>query len=228
MPTILKFINTPIVPTRTNFVWYIVTLVLSNIFFHLIYLNVFLSVLFWKIKFVPKIIKIISITGLTMMMLIFNVIQLLTYFNLQLDPGTNSNLLNIVQLIEGLHILVFAGFFYCIFNIIFVKNSPFSLIYAGMYQLVHVILKKCPIISLQNFINPGAGNSPFKNEFWQGFFGDYTQLMRVVIGLLTIAMFYTAYIQLKKVNYKFWYLDTYFPWKDYELNQPKKAKSALQ
>jgi hypothetical protein len=192
------------------------------------YITSGLVIVFWKIKSIPRVIKIIFATLLTAIMLIFNAFQLLTYFNLKLDVGTNSNLLNLVQGLEILHVFVFALFFYSIFNIIFVKNSPFSLIYAANYQLMHAILAKCPIISLQNFINPGAGNEQFKNEFWQGFFGDYTQFMRVIVGLLTLTMFYTAYVQLKRANYKFRYLDICFPWKDYELNQPKKAKSALQ
>lgn len=222
MSDILNLVNYRITPNNKNFSWYIFTLILSNLFFHLLYLTIFLSTLFWKIKPLPKLVKVLFISLLTIIMVAFNLAQLLVYFGINLPTGNNANILTVVQAIEILHIIVFAGFFYCIFNIIFLKKSPFSLIYVGMYNIIHAIFEKCPIISLQNFLNPLAGNAQFKNTFWQDLFGDYTQLMRLVISLLSLAMFYLAFKQLQKANYKFRYLDCYFPWQDYKLNQAQK------
>lgn len=225
MTTILNLVNTRIKPTGKNYFWYIVVLVSTNLFFHLIYLNIFLSTLFWKIKFIPKSLKIVTIILFSLLMLSFNFFQILYYFNIKLEPGNNSNIHLLVQALETLHLIVFAGFFYCIYNIIFIKYSPFSLIYVGLYNILHAIMDKCPIISLQNFLNPAAGTAQYQNEFWQGFFGDWTTVMRVVISLLSIFMFYVSWAQLKKLKYNFRVLDCYFPWQDYSLKALEK-KSA--
>ena len=228
MDTILKFVNRPIQPTGKNFFWYLIVLIFTNLFFHILYFNTFLCTLFWKIKFIPRNIKIAAILIFSALMVGLNVIQLLVYFNVHFNSDNIIWVKYLVQMIEIFHFTAFSLFFYCIYNLIFLKNSPSSLIYFGLYNLIHAIFNNCPVISLQNTLNPLAGNPQFQNEFWQGFFGEWTNLMRVLISLFSVTIFYIAFLQLKKLNHKFRYLDLYFPWLDRQLNPVKvKLKAVL-
>jgi len=219
MNSIFNLANQKIIPTKHNFLIYIFVLISSNLFFHIAYLSVFLSILFWKLKAIPVSLRVLLIGGFSILMLGLNIAQIVALFGVVLPAGTDANILNIVRFVEALHLIVFAGFFWGIFNIIFLKISPSSLIYVGMYNLLHAIFADCPLISLQNFLNPLAGNALFLNEFWQGFFGQFTTLARILISILSLIMFYLAYKQLQKNKLRFRYLDCYFPWNEYQLNR---------
>jgi hypothetical protein len=130
----------------------------------------------------------------------------------------------LVWVIEGLHFAMFAVFFYSIFNIVFLRLSPLSLIYFSVYNMMHAIFGDCPMISLQNLLNPVAGNEQFLNTFWQGFFGDLASLMRMLISVVMCITFYLAFRQLKALNLSFGYLDFCFPWKDLKINQNQIKK----
>lgn len=222
MTTFLELFKIRIQPTKKNFYWYIFILLLSNLFFHLLYFYVFISTIFWKIKFIPKTVKIIAISLFTVLILVFNLVQLLTYLDLSLPAGNDKSLLIIINTLENMHFIMFALFFYGIFNIIFIKNSPFSLISVGLYNFVHAVFNKCPMISLQNFFIPGSGDPLYQNEFWQNYFGTYTDIMRYAIAGLSFLMFYAAYLQLKNLKYSFGFFEPYFIWKDYQFNYNNK------
>jgi hypothetical protein len=103
-----------------------------------------------------------------------------------------------------------------------------SLIYFSIINIAHAFYNGCPIIVTQNFLNPAAGNDQFLNIYWQGLFGDWTQIMRVVFLIGSILTLYLAFYQLKKLKHEFRYLDFYFPWLDKQLNPVKvKLKAVL-
>ncbi|MEI6728018.1 MAG: hypothetical protein WCK98_00040 [bacterium] len=228
MDTILKFVNKPIQPTSKNIFWYILTLVISNLLFYLVYSCTCVCRLFWKLKFIPKNFRVLGVILISIFFLILLVIEYLYFFNFKTQPGQSLFLKVFVWAIEVYHFAIFSLYFYSIFNIITLKYSPMSLIYFSLLNIIHAIYNSCPIIDTQNFLNPAAGNEQFLNIYWQGYFGDLSQIMRLVFLISSVLTLYLAFYQLKKLKHDFKYLDFYFPWQDRKLNPAKvKLKAVL-
>lgn len=224
MDTILKFIKKPILPTGKNFFLYVLFLVVSSSFFHLIYYAFFLSELIRSSKLIGRNFKKIATVLLFIFFIILNIFQILIYFNFKLPAGNILAIKYLVWIIEGLHFVMFAAFFYSMFNIVFLKFSPRSLIYFSMYNFMHAVFGNCPMISLQNLFNPLAGNELYLNIFWQGFFGQWSNMMRLVICIIMSLTFYIAFRQLKTLNLNFGLIDFCFPWSDWRIIENKKKK----
>ncbi len=111
-------------------------------------------------------------------------------------------------IIEIFHFLILVTFVICLIRVIRFPFSPYSALYASIYNGVHVLYGGCPVTELQNYLSLQTETiTPIDNIFWRGIFGtdpEILNILRVVFGLFSLALVYLAYKQFMKIPVDKW------------------------
>jgi hypothetical protein len=133
----------------------------------------------------------------------------------------------IFWIVEIFHFAILVLFIISIVRVIRFPFTPYSAIYASLYNLVHVIYGGCPISELQNYLALQTETiTPIDNIFWRGVFGTDPQvlnILRVVFGIISLTFLYLAYIQLNKIPVDKWTT----AWTDKDFNNYNKKPTNL-
>jgi uncharacterized membrane protein YccF (DUF307 family) len=86
--------------------------------------------------------------------------------------------------------------------------TPYSAIYAGLYNGIHVVYGGCPVSELQNYLSLQTTSlTPVDNIFWRGIFGtdlEVLNILRVFFGAFSIILIYLGYKQISKIPVDKW------------------------
>lgn len=195
-------------------------------FFFPIFYTILIGLIFSNfLKFIPKNIKLGIWIILLALMLVVNYFYLINLFHLPISQrylfGENWYYF-FYWIVEISHFSLFVTFFYSCYRIIRYEYTPCSSTYVGLYVGTHVLYNACPISATQNYLLDKAGLQTGINTFWNGLFAEKSELVRLLFGFFCTLLFFTAYLQLKKIKLKKTYWFSF--WLEHRIGRQELSK----
>jgi len=176
----------------------------------------FLVSIFVCCKVQNNFLKYTSILSLVILAIVLNYFYWLILFNLNLPNIGLERYERLWFLAEFVHFSMFLMFFVTVIRTIILPKPAYSALYTGLYLGNHAFYNLCPISTLQNELAIQTGRDPINNTFFIGFFGNYNDLARIVIGIICVLLVYLA-MQIFVTN-KIKPEDWLIYWKERRLN----------